>query len=241
MKKTEADLMNLIRSKDPKVLDEVLEHPDIKENIIVLLLRNPYISSSTIMKISENKVWMQSLRIQAEIVNNPKTPQSLSLELLPNLHSMDLLKTAKNNRISPFIRRKAEITLLEKMRKMPIGEKVNIARRATIYMLKTIAQDKNLKVLKALAENPVCTEQIICQAVSREDVPQEFFEYLMQHFKWKNRYYVKLLIVKSPCSPIKLVLKLLEDLKKHDLIELSKDEKQPDVILKRIREILESR
>ncbi len=241
MKKSDSDLMTLIRSRDPKVLDELLDHPEIKENTVILLLKNPYISSNTILKISENKKWMANIRVQAEIVNNPKTPQSLSMELLPNLPSIDLLKTAKNTRISPFLRRKAEIILLEKMKKIPIGEKVNITRRATVYMLKTIAQESNLKVLKALAENPRCTEHIICLSINRPYIPQEFFEYLMHHFKWKHRYSIKLSIVKSPCSPINLVLKLLDDLKKNDLIELSKDEKQPDVILRRIQEILESR
>ncbi|MFQ6082992.1 MAG: hypothetical protein ACE5WD_06505 [Candidatus Aminicenantia bacterium] len=240
-KATPSELLQLARSTNPAILDTFLDNLELNDNLITLILRNPYLSTDSILKISQNKKWMKNLWVQAAIVNHPKTPQSLSLELLPNLYPMDLLKVAENLRISPLVRRKAEIILLEKIKKMDLGEKINISRRATYYMLKFISKEKNFKVLKAIAENPRCTEEILIRTVNQPDISQEFLEFLSNNFRWKNRYSLKLSIVKSPSSPILLVLKLLDRLKKKDLIELSQDEKQPDVILKKIKSILENR
>jgi len=208
----------------------------LSEKEIVALLRKPWIPQEFFYNILSRKDLIKFYSVQKELVNHPCCPQEISLNLLPALLPVDLLRVAKNMRISPFIRRQAETIFLQKWSKIPLGEKISHARIATPYIIKNLKSERNRMVIKAILENPSLTEEILLELINSPDISMEaILEILNSH--WKHRYRIKFAIARCPETPIQQVLKIIPELKRVDLQTLLNEE-IPDVIKEKIHEII---
>lgn len=214
---------------------ESINFDKLTEGEVAVLLRRTWIPKDFFYNLLGRKDLMKFYSIQKEIVNHHCCPQDISLNILPGLLPIDLLRVAKNLRISPFIRRQAETIFLQKWSKIPLGEKISHARRATPFILKNLKSEQNRMVIKALLENPSLTEEIILELLNFPKISVVAIEEILNS-RWKNRYRIKLAIVKCPKTPVQFVLRMVSELRKGDLLTLL-NESIPPLIRNKILEI----
>lgn len=207
----------------------------LTEGELVILLRKPWIPHEFFYNLLVRKDLMKFYSVQKEMVNHPCCPQEISLNILPGLLPIDLLRVAKNMRVSPFLRRQAETIFLQKWSKIPLGEKISNARIATPFILKNLKSEKNRMVLKAILENPSLTEEILLEFINS---PRISIEAIAEIFNshWKNRYKIKYAIARCPVTPISIVLQIIPELQKKDLLSLL-NEPLPSLVKERIIEL----
>ncbi|MGQ9618873.1 MAG: hypothetical protein ACUVUG_07950 [Candidatus Aminicenantia bacterium] len=215
---------------------ESISLDELSEGDIVSLLRKQWIPKDFFYKLLSKKELSKYYSVQREMVNHPCCPQDISLNLMPNLFSVDLLRIAKNFRISPFIRRQAETVFLQKWEKMPLGEKISHARRATPFILKNLKSEGSPMVFKAILENPTLTEEVLLELINSPKISMEAIKEIFNS-PWKERYRVKFAIAKSPVAPISMVLKIIPSLQKRDL-QILLSESTPATIKEKIKELL---
>lgn len=207
----------------------------LTEGELLILLRKPWIPHEFFYNLLTRKDLIKFYSVQKEMINHPCCPQEISLNILPGLLPFDLLKVAKNMRVSPFLRRQAETIFLQKWSKIPLGEKISHARRATPFILKNLKSEQNRMVLKAILENPSLTEEILLEFINSPKISIEAITEIFNS-RWKNRYKIKYAIARCSTTPISIVLKIIPELQKRDLLSLL-NEPIPSLVKERIIEL----
>jgi len=228
----EGSLKRLVFGHNPTLLDELLEHPEMDEQHLVLLLKNPALPSRTIERVCAAEMFFSSYKVLAALAQNPKTPERYSVRLIPKLFWRDQLHVARNIRISMVLRRKAEQALVERLRSMAVGERIELARMATTEILKALVLDRDAKILTASLQNPRATIETVTRLINSESVEPAFLLAISRMPRWFVLYDVQVALARAPHTPVPLVLKIIPFLKLEDLVLLRDDPSQPDVVIR---------
>jgi len=106
----------LIQEGNQKILNFVLQNPQISVPEIIQLLKLPTVSQEVIQTIAKNANWAQSEEVRLLLVTHSKTPLPLSLTLLNGLNINNLARLAKSQATKAQIKSTA-LRLLEQRRK----------------------------------------------------------------------------------------------------------------------------
>jgi hypothetical protein len=94
---------------DPKriIALAVLKNQRIDETEIVQYAQRKDLSEDVISAISKDPKWKKSYPMKLALVNNPKTPLSMSINLLDELQAKDLKLLARGKDVPPVLKQKA--------------------------------------------------------------------------------------------------------------------------------------
>jgi len=105
----------LLRDPNRQVVMAVLESPKLTDEEVDNIAQSRNVSEDVLRTMARNRVWVQRYAVTAALVNNPKTPLSISLDFLKHLRGKDLERIVKNKGISATLRTTA-IKMLDKRR-----------------------------------------------------------------------------------------------------------------------------
>lgn len=104
----------LIRDSNRVVWRAVLESPRLSESDVELIAAMRNVHEDVLRHVAGQRRFLRSLTIIRNLVNNPRTPQDVSLALLKHLFSFDLHFVERNRMISEVVRRQAAKLLQQK-------------------------------------------------------------------------------------------------------------------------------
>ena len=157
------------------------------------------------------------------LLKNPKTPVHLSLQHIKFLHLFDLVSLCLQPVIPQEVKQAAEERIVAQIPKMPIGQRITLARRGPPRILAQLLLGENLQVIQAGLDNPYLTETILSQSLNRNDCPQKVVDSVATHKKWSTRYELRLALLRQSRLSMSHALKFIPDLKSTDLKELAYD------------------
>ena len=157
------------------------------------------------------------------LLKNPKTPVHLSLQHIKFLHLFDLVSLCLQPVIPQEVKQAAEERIVAQIPKMPIGQRITLARRGPPRILAQLLLGENLQVIQAGLDNPYLTENILSQSLNRNDCPQKVVDSVATHKKWSTRYELRLALLRQSRLSMSHALKFIPDLKSTDLKELAYD------------------
>lgn len=187
------------------------------------LLRNPHVSTRVIELILRERRLLVSHEVQKALAEHPKTPEPRVLNLVPALYWRDLVELGGNTRVRPRVRQAADRRLLLRLEKIGTGERIAIARRAGPGVLGRLLEDRDLRVISALLENPRMTEEVLLPVVSREGTPSHVLDRIANDRKWGSRNSVRAAVARNPGASASTVLELLVFLSKSELRDIRAD------------------
>lgn len=90
--------------KDPNriVSKAVLKNPRLTDSEIVLISQSKIVSEDILREIAESRKWARLYQVKLALVNNPKTPPHMSINLLRQLREFDL-RSLRWNRNLPGV------------------------------------------------------------------------------------------------------------------------------------------
>ena len=101
------------------------------------------------------------------------------------------------------------------------GERTAAARGRDRLVLDRLLHDRDLRVIRALLDNPRITERdVVSISAMRRTLP-EILTYVAAHPRWCTRYRVRKALAFNPCSPTSLARQLLPTLLRQHLVELA--------------------
>ena len=106
----------LIQEGNQKVLNFILQNPQLSVPEIITILKLPTVTYDLIQTIAKNAAWAQSEEVRFLIILHPKTPLPLALNIMPNLNVNSIAKLAKSGGVKAQLKSTA-IKLLEQRRK----------------------------------------------------------------------------------------------------------------------------
>ena len=195
---------------------ELLARPELDEVLVLSVLRRP-LPVRFLEMVAVTPPWSERPRLLGGVALNPKTPRVLALRLLPSLYWRDLADVAASPRLPRGVRGRAEAILLDQLPDMRMGEKITLAKIATLPVLARLLAETDAKIAQACLINPRLREEDLVTAVRQDTVPAALLEAAAASSRWGNRYGVRLALVLQPRTPLGVALTQLTSLLDRDL------------------------
>ena len=94
----------LFKDSNKQVSLAVLSSPKLTEDEVVMMAQSRSVSDEVLRCIRKNRQWMKNYAVVLALVNNPKSPISIAMSLLPQLRAHDLAILSKNRGIAEVLR-----------------------------------------------------------------------------------------------------------------------------------------
>lgn len=117
---------------------------------------------------------------------------------------------------------KAE-SLLRKIQKLNVGEKVQLAMKGGKEIRGILIKDSSKEVVKKVMENPKMTESEVDLIAKSRSVPDEVLRMIVKRKEWMKNYSIMLSIVSNPKTPAGIAMPFVKNVKKKDLALLEKN------------------
>jgi len=174
--------------------------------------------------------WFRHSRVRALLSRHPHTPMGLSQTLLPELFWRDLMEICDNHRLAPPLRRMAEKYLVEKFEKMPLGQKIALARQCGRSLIKHVRVGPHPRVGEALLNNARFTEEDALFLSQNSRTTRPVLEALARSGKWGRRAQVLFTLAKNTRTPRHVALNCLSLLDRPHCDAIANDHQVPRYI-----------
>jgi hypothetical protein len=102
MKGSKAQRSQLIRDSNKLVAAAVLSSPKLTESEVEAFAKMANVSEEVLRTIAMNRTWTKNYGVIAGLAKNPKTPPSISMQMVPRLNQRDM-KMLSTDRNSPEV------------------------------------------------------------------------------------------------------------------------------------------
>lgn len=94
----------LIKDSNKEVMLSVLDNQKITDTEIELIARSRSVPDEALRRISKSREWLKNYAVVYALVTNPKTPPGISLGLIGDIKTKDLIILEKNKNVPDAIR-----------------------------------------------------------------------------------------------------------------------------------------
>lgn len=214
------DFAALLLSATQQTLETLLHDPHLEESHLCLLLERKDLSTTILERIAGNKDWLRSRRIRCGLVAHPHAPRRVALRLARELYLMDLVAISLRPSAPVEVRRFAEEVIVSRMRQLPLGQKLTLARRGSGRVAGALLGEGHERVSRVALDNALLTEAQVLRALSSETLNANTVERIARHSKWSRLPSVRAALARHPQASADVVLPLLPDLLRRDLEDL---------------------
>lgn len=214
------ELTVLVHTSSADDLPTLLERPGLEERHIQLILRRVDLGGELLELIGGNRKWIRSEPVRLGIVTHPHTPRRLAMTLLRQLFAFNLVRVALNPRTPTEVRCVAEELLIERIRQLPLSEKLLLARRGPARVAGALLAEGHSDVLAAVLQSAFLTEAQVVRVLWRAGVPPHVVIALADHPKWSTHYLVRLALLRNAHTPVPAAMRFLPNMLSTDLRDL---------------------
>ncbi len=190
-----------------------------EEDALALLLRADC-TAALCQAIARNGRLTSFYSVRCRLVEARQTPQHISLQFVPHLYWMDLLRISADVRISPVIRRAAENRLLGRLPELSLGEKISTAKACSRELLPALMKDPDPRVFEALLQNPRLTEDDVVIYTNSDGARPQHLSRVAENRRWAFRPAVRLALATNPQTPRAVAASQLRHLSRVELRKL---------------------
>jgi hypothetical protein len=221
------ELWGAVKDPHPEVIVNAVYNRHFTEDMAIFLTKKKNVSAEVLSLLATDRRFKDSYKLKLLLCRNPKTPQRVVVSLLKFLRIFDLSDITKDRHVHINIRQKIELIISEKLKSMPSGIKIALARRANSTILLYIMEYGDESVIKVCLENPALTEGHICRIINRPATGAPVIRQIAADKKWTLRYYVRYALIRNMHAPLVNVVKFIPGMKTADLRDLYEDPKLP--------------
>jgi hypothetical protein len=126
----------------------------------------------------------------------------------------------------------SELPTIFQLRDMDVTQRIRLAMKAGRPERQLLVRDNSPQVLTALLANPRLEDEEVLQIVQSPYTSSGVVQQIASSQRWSSSYEIQLAVVRSPKTPLPLVLRLLESLRTKDLGVLAKSSAVRDNVKK---------
>jgi hypothetical protein len=213
----------------PAPVSSVAIDCSLTEDAALALLQQPDLSPTTLEQLVRNGSLLKSRKIKFAMAAHPRTPRHISLPLLRQLYTFDLMQIALTPAVAGDLKRAADETLCNRMTTISSGERLSLARRGSGRVAAALLQDKETRVMRTAFENARLTEAHIIQAITRAG-STTFIEAVCHHPQWSVRREVRIALLRHEKTPMGRAIEFARGLPPSQLREILQNSRLPENI-----------
>src|SRR5579864_761555 len=195
------DLTSLIHSHSAEELKRAAAHEGLSEELALALLERRDLPAEALEAMSKNVPALKSRRVLAGMIGHPKTPRHVSLPAIRHLYTFEVMQLALSPAVLADIKKVAEETLVSRLEKITLGERMTLARRASGRVAAALLLDSEPRVIEAAIANPFLTEVLVVSSLISEKASPALLEAASRDPKWSLRREVRIALLRNPLTP----------------------------------------
>jgi hypothetical protein len=235
------ELTTLIHSHSADELKRAASHEALSEELALALLERRDLPADALEALSKNAAALKSRRVLVGMIGHPKTPRHVSLPAIRHLYTFELMQLALSPAVLADIKKVAEETLVSRLEKITLGERVTLARRASGRVAAALLLDSEPRVIEAAVSNPFLTEVLIVKALMSEKAPARLVELICRDGKWSLRREVRIALLRNRLTPANATAQLAHSLSSGVLHELLQEPRLPEPARTLLQQELQAR
>jgi hypothetical protein len=199
------------------------------EDHALALLQQPDLDPSVIEQLAGDRSLRTSRKIRCSLVAHVRTPRHISLPLLRQLYTFDLMQVALTPAVAGDLKRAADEILCNRLSTIASGERLSLARRGSGRVAAALLEDKEARVMRAALENPRLTEAYIVRAIAHGS-NASFVETVCHHPQWSLRREVRIALLRHEKTPMARAVEFARGLPPAQLREILQNSRLPENI-----------
>jgi|SRR5581483_1358329 len=223
-----AAVSELIASPFPEDLLAAAGHVGLEEDHALALLRRNDLLPAAFEALVRNPVASKSRKTLLKLVQHARAPRHVVLRLLRRLFAFELMEVALSPTAPPDLKLVAEQLLIDKLEAISLGERINMARRASAGIASGLLLQDERAVIEAALQNPRMTEGSVVKALSAAKNPTTLIAIVVEHAKWSLRREIQLAVLRRPETPEPIVMRIARALPRPVIYELLKELRLPE-------------
>ena len=194
-----------------------------------------------IEQISQSSGVRKSRKVRLALAAHPHTPRRITLRVIRELYTFELMQFALTPAAPADLRRVAEELLVARLVGVTLGERISLARRSSEMVAGALLVDKETPVWQAALENPRLTESAMMKALGRSSAMPAFVEAVSHHPKWSVRPEIRLALLRNAHTPLARALEFSRRLPPAQLRDILHTSRLPEQIKSYLRKNAEDR
>lgn len=220
-------------------LEGALSNPGLTPAHVVLLLKNPGATAAIIQKLGRDPEYRKVYDVRAAMVMHPRTARAQAMNLLSFLWWRDLVHVIEHAVLSPSLRRMAERLVCVRLQEMALGQRISLARLASRGVIGSLRRDPSPMVIRALQQNPRFIEEDAVAIARQAATTPAILRVVSEEARWSSRPAVRKAIARNPATPPAIALRLIQQLGRNDLRELTRSPRVPGLVKVAAQRLLE--
>ncbi len=210
-----------VHHKDLDVAAALVENEGLSLTQQVKFLERRDLNARIFSRVRSLDHWWKSQAVRVALAKNPKTPLAIAHPVIRSLGAFQLCDVAN----SPYVIRDVQVivdrVLTDRLKVMPIGQRVTLARRATPQILESMLKGNPHRfVVEAALTNPKLNEKVLEVTLAQSDWEVRCLELVVRHPEWGVRYGVRRALFRNRNLDIGLRREIAQEITRQDLMEI---------------------
>ncbi len=210
--KAAVSLPEAVHSTSPEILASAASDPALTEDLALVLLKRSDLPAQALDQLSKNGGLMKSRKVNLAVVEHPRTPRHVSIPMVRHLFTFDLMQVALTPVVPADVKMAAEESLINRMERLPQGERLSLAHRASGRVAAELLHDPKPRVIHAALGNSRLTESAVIKALMRHDAPAALVEAVCQDSRWSARQEIRIALLRNEATPLDRALEFARSL-----------------------------
>ena len=174
----------------------------LSEDSALSLLKRANLAPEVLEQLAKNGNLLKNRKVKLALASHPKTPRHVSLPLVRQLYTFDLMQIALTPAVPADLKRAADETLCNRLETLASGERLTLAHRGSGHIAEALLADAETRVMQAALQNSRLTESSIVRALTRADAPAALVEAVSHHAQWSLRREVRVALLRNARMPM---------------------------------------
>lgn len=189
-------LEEAVHSRDREVLLNAAGNPGLTCDLALALLKRADLPSEVLEEIGKNQSLQKRRQFKLALASHQRTPRHVSVPLVRQLYTFDLMKVALAPTVPADIKKTANETLIGRLKTITLGERLTLAHQSSGRIAAALLLDPEHRVMQAALESARLTEAAIVQAVLKPQATA-LVQDVSQHAKWSFRRDVQIALLRT--------------------------------------------
>lgn len=208
-------------------LNTVTAASALTEDIALSLLKRPDLPAETLEQLGKNGAVLKFRKVKLALVEHPKTPRHISLPLVRQLYTFEVMQVALTPMVPADLKSAAEEVLCNRLETISPGEKLTLAHRASGRVAGELLRDGEARVVHAALENPRLTEALVVRALTRPGAPAALVETACHHAQWSLRREVRVALLRNEKTPMARAIEFARTMPSAQVREILQNSRLP--------------
>jgi hypothetical protein len=199
----------------------------LSEDSALSLLKRANLAPEVLEQLAKNGNLLKNRKVKLALASHPKMPRHVSLPLVRQLYTFDLMQIALTPAVPADLKRAADETLCNRLDTLASGERLTLAHRGSGHIAEALLADAETRVMQAALQNSRLTESSIVRALTRADAPAALVEAVSHHAQWSLRREVRVALLRNARLPMARAVEIARTLPAALLREILQNSRLP--------------